>query len=128
MQSLIDIWLRRRWRVNPDVETYAGWQPVTVVTGASEGIGRALALEFAKLGNPVLLVARRAEPLAETARLVEAAGGKAFTLAADLSLSESVMAIDAALASRRAYCDVLVNNAAMGLAGPFAGHTAAHVV
>ena len=124
MQVLIDIWLRRWWRAGPATETFAGLQPVTVVTGASEGIGKALALEFAKLGNPVMLVARRAEPLVEAARAVEAATGvRAFTVVADLSVSGGAGVIEDALTSRRAFCDVLINNAAMGLSGPFAGQS-----
>lgn len=128
MQALIDYWLRRRWRSTPALEVFAGQQPVTVVTGASEGIGRALALRFAALGNPVMLVARRVEPLAEVARAVEAAGGKAFAVTADLTTQAGIGALDEALASRRAYCDVLINNAAMGLSGPFCEHTEAQAM
>jgi uncharacterized protein len=122
MPALIDLWLRRWWRPSPAREAFAGLQAVTVVTGGSEGIGRALALEFAKLGNPVMLVARRAEPLAVAARAIEAAGGKAFAVVADLSTPAGFTSIDDALVARRAFCDVLINNAAMGLSGPFVEH------
>lgn len=121
MQALVDLWLRRWWRATPARDVYAGLQPVTVVTGASEGIGRALALRFAAIGNPVMLVARHAEALAEAARKVEALpAAKAFIVVADLSTADGIAAVDEALAARRAYCDVLINNAAIGLSGPFA--------
>lgn len=127
--KLHDRWLRRGWRPSPAAETFAGLRPVTVVTGGSEGIGRALALQFATLGNPVMLVARRPEPLAEAARAIEAAGKvQAFVVVADLSQPEGAHAIDEALASRHAYCDVLVNNAAMGLSGPFEAHDGGEVL
>lgn len=101
---------------------------MTVVTGGSQGIGRALAFEFAALGNPILLVARHDEPLVEAARAIEAATKvTVFAIAADLSLPEGIAAIDAALTARKGYCDVLVNNAGMGLAGPFAEQDRAQV-
>ena len=127
LRPLIDRWLRRRWRAGPGSGAFGGLRPITVVTGASAGIGRALAIEFAALGNPVLLAARTAGPLAEAACALEAAGGKAFTVVADVSTPTGLAAIDEALTSRGAYCDVLINNAAMGLSGPFSAHTEAEV-
>ena len=56
-----------------------------VVTGASTGIGRATAVEFGKQGVTVGLVARRADKLEETKKLVEETGGKAEIFVADLS-------------------------------------------
>ena len=101
---------------------------MTVVTGGSQGIGRALALEFAAWGNPILLVARRPADLAEAAKTIETAVRiKVVTVAADLATPAGIAAIDAALAANNGYCDVLVNNAAMGLSGPFAGHDGAAV-
>ena len=120
IQPVVDLWLRRWWRASPDAQAYIGLRPMTIVTGGSQGIGRALALEFAALGNPILLVARRAEPLGEAARAIaEAAKIEVLVVAADLSTPAGITAIDVALAAHKGYCDVLVNNAAMGLAGPF---------
>lgn len=125
MQHIVDIWLRR-WRRGPaDRTAFAGLRPLTVVTGGSAGIGRALALEFARAGQPLLLVARRPEALATAAREIEAATGvEVSTMAADVTAVAGRDAIDAALAERGAYCDILVNNAGMGLAGPFAEQNA----
>ena len=128
MQPVIDLWLRRWRRPLAVREAPAGLQPITVVTGGSQGIGRALALEFAALGNPIMLVARGAASLAEAAKAIEAATNiKVFTVAADLSTPAGIAAVDEALAANNGYCDVLVNNAAMGLAGPFAEHDDAAV-
>ena len=124
MQSLVDIWLRRWWRPTPARDEFAGRQPVTVVTGGSEGIGRALAMQFASLGNPVMLVARRAGPLEEAAQAISSKTKvTTFTVVADLSTPAGIAAVDRALAVRNAYCDILINNAAMGLAGPFAAQS-----
>ena len=51
-----------------------------IVTGASQGLGRSMALALAGAGARVALVARNAEKLAETARLIEEAGLKGFTI------------------------------------------------
>jgi uncharacterized protein len=121
MQRIVDFWLKRCWRPTPALKAFAGQQPFTVVTGGSEGIGRALAMKFAGLGNPIILVARRPGPLAEAAKAIEAATKvKVTTVAADLTAPAGYAAIDAALAAQNGYCDVLINNAAMALAGPFA--------
>ena len=49
---------------------------IAVVTGGGSGMGRAMAIEFARLGAAVVVAGRRPEPLAETVALVEAAGGR----------------------------------------------------
>ncbi len=63
---------------------------VVFITGASSGIGRALALELARRGASVGLVARRAEMLREIVGEIESARGNALALAADVRDAESV--------------------------------------
>lgn len=122
--SLIQAWRRRWWR--PDASTlaaYDGLKPMTVVTGASEGIGYALARRFAAAGDDVVLVARRPELLKEAAERIRAEYKvEAVAVPADVTQPDAIPAIEAALAAQRAYADVLVNSAGMGLAGPFLGH------
>ncbi|MBC7517864.1 MAG: SDR family NAD(P)-dependent oxidoreductase [Microbacteriaceae bacterium] len=87
-----------------------------VITGAGQGIGRALALEFGRRGGHLLLVGRRLDTLTETARLVAAEGGTAQVLVADLTLDGAVERIAQALATWETV-DLLVNNAGNVRAG-----------
>jgi len=82
-----------------------------IVTGASRGIGRAIAVAYARAGADVALVARDAEKLGEVRVEVEAAGRKATVLTCDVTDPEAVqrMADDAIAAL--GHVDVLVNNA-----------------
>jgi 3-oxoacyl-[acyl-carrier protein] reductase len=84
-----------------------------VVTGASSGIGRALALAFGAEGATVWLGARRVDELREVAREVDAAGGAGKPLKLDVTEDRSV----AAFAKQVEACDVLVNNAGVGGSG-----------
>lgn len=89
--------------------------PVVLITGASTGIGNALAKELARRGWEVGLVARRSELLLTLAAEIEAAGGKAAWAAADVT---DVVAIrDAALQIAQALgpIDLMVANAGTGL-------------
>ncbi len=86
-----------------------------VVTGASSGIGREVALQFCAEGAGVLLVARGEERLAaateEAARLAEAAGGGAAALSLDVTAEDAGERMLAACEERFGALDVLVNNA-----------------
>jgi uncharacterized protein len=94
------------------LESVAGLN--AVVTGASSGIGRALALRFARGGATVALVARRADRLDELAREIAAAGGEALVVACDVAdRAESLAAVDRVL-QRFGHVDILVNNAGYG--------------
>jgi uncharacterized protein len=94
-----------------------------VVTGASRGIGRALAEQFASINNNVLLIGRTPEPLQQAAGdIVKQYAVVAIPLALDVCEPQSLPIIDRALADHQLYCDVLINNAALGLAGPFISH------
>ena len=96
---------------------------MTVVTGASEGIGYALARRFAAAGSDLVLVARRPELLEAAAERIRAEYKvEAVAVPADVTRPEAIAAIEAALAAHRAYADVLVNSAGMGLAGAFLSH------
>jgi NAD(P)-dependent dehydrogenase (short-subunit alcohol dehydrogenase family) len=90
--------------------TFAG--QVAIVTGGGSGIGRAIALELARLGAGVVVAGRRPDPLGETVSLVEAAGGSALAQPTDVRVPEQVDALVAAAVERFGRVDVLVNNAA----------------
>lgn len=81
------------------------------VTGASRGIGRAIATAFSAAGADVAVVARNAETLAEVASEVEKNGRKAVVLPCDVTDREQVDAAVATAAERLGGLDVVVNNA-----------------
>jgi NAD(P)-dependent dehydrogenase (short-subunit alcohol dehydrogenase family) len=82
-----------------------------LVTGASRGIGRAIAEAMAAAGADLALVARSADGLAETARLVTEHGRKAFVIPADVRAQESVAEAVATATDQLGAVDILVNNA-----------------
>jgi NAD(P)-dependent dehydrogenase (short-subunit alcohol dehydrogenase family) len=84
---------------------------VVLITGASFGIGRALALRLGKAGARLLLVARTAEALAAVADEIKAAGGEAEALPLDLADPDAVDAFAARLASAGTTVDVVIHNA-----------------
>jgi NAD(P)-dependent dehydrogenase (short-subunit alcohol dehydrogenase family) len=81
------------------------------VTGASRGIGRAIAVALAQAGADVALVARTTDGLADTATDVEALGRKAVVIPADVTDQAQVAGAAAAAIDRLGHIDVLVNNA-----------------
>ncbi len=90
-----------------------------IVTGASGGVGRALAVRLAKAGVSSVLVARREEPLFESVRLVEAAGGRAIPIVGDVTSVETrARALDAAR-DQLGGLDIVINNAGVGAHGRF---------
>jgi 3-oxoacyl-[acyl-carrier protein] reductase len=84
---------------------------VALVTGASQGIGRACALELAKAGATVALAARNEAKLAEVAAEIAAAGGQAVAFALDIASEESIKAGAKSILDRFGKVEILVNNA-----------------
>ncbi|MEV5380799.1 glucose 1-dehydrogenase [Streptomyces nondiastaticus] len=87
-----------------------------LVTGGGTGIGQAIALAFAREGARVVVAGRREEPLKETVAYVEAEGGEAVAVTADVTRSEDVRALVEQAVARFGSLDVAVNN--VGLAVP----------
>jgi NAD(P)-dependent dehydrogenase (short-subunit alcohol dehydrogenase family) len=96
-----------------------------LVTGASSGIGRHLALLLAAAGAQVALAARRMDLLAEATRAIEADGGRACPIVLDVTRSESVAAAVAAAEAVLGPLSLLVNNAGVTVAKPVLEHTEA---
>lgn len=90
-----------------------------IVTGAGQGIGRAIAERFAAEGADVMLLGRRVDPLEELAREIAAAGGAAWVHCADVGEASAVDAAIAAARDRWGRIDVLVNNAGIAEEKPF---------
>src|ERR1051326_6081497 len=84
---------------------------VALVTGASQGIGRACALALAEGGALVALAARNEDKLAAVAKEIEAKGGQAATFKLDVSNEEEVKAAVKAALGRFSKIEILVNNA-----------------
>jgi len=88
---------------------------VVLVTGASRGVGRAVAQQAAEAGAKVLLVARDAEKLADAVQEIHAAGGEAHAYPTDLSAFDQVDALAEAVLAQHGGVDVLVHNAARSI-------------
>jgi NAD(P)-dependent dehydrogenase (short-subunit alcohol dehydrogenase family) len=84
---------------------------IAIVTGASNGIGRAIAETFATEGAKTVLVARRAGLLDEVAAGITSRGGEALAVATDLTNEDAVVALFATVRQAFGRLDVLVNNA-----------------
>ena len=85
---------------------------VAVVTGGSRGIGRACAIELAKHGATIVVNYTAAEDAANSCKAeIEAAGGKAIVVQADVSTSEGARALIKAAEDQLGKVDILVNNA-----------------
>jgi short-subunit dehydrogenase len=98
---------------------------VVFITGASSGIGEALALELARRGADVALAARRADRLERLARELEATGRRALALACDVSREGDVEAAVTRVAAELGPIDVLVANAGFAVSGRLADLTLA---
>ncbi len=93
---------------------------VVVVTGGSRGIGRAIAVGFAREGVQTVLAASSAANLEAAAKAIAEAGGPApLTVAGDLRTLKGCEALLAAVKARFGRCDVLVNNAGATKGGKF---------
>src|SRR5580658_9276972 len=84
---------------------------IALVTGASQGIGQACALELARAGATVALAARNQEKLAEVAKEIEAAGGQAAVFTLDIASEESIKAAVKEVLASFGKVEILVNNA-----------------
>ena len=84
---------------------------IALITGASQGIGRACALELARAGASVALAARNLDKLAEVAAEVAARGGTAHAFALDVASEESIKDCAKAVIAHFGGVNILVNNA-----------------
>lgn len=92
---------------------------VALVTGASRGIGKVIALELASLGYDLALVARDAAALAEVIAALPESCGNAVAIPADLTQEETYESVVGECVAQLGGLDVLVNCAGLSQAGPF---------
>ncbi|MBA3677848.1 MAG: SDR family oxidoreductase [Sphingosinicella sp.] len=92
-------------------------KPVTLITGASSGLGAEFARQCARRGDEILLVARRQDRLE---KLAAELGGKAHVLVADLATTGASARLLSEIERRGFSVEILINNAGFGLAGTFA--------
>src|SRR6266568_3895947 len=84
---------------------------VALVTGASQGIGRACAVTLAKAGATIALAARNEEKLKDVAAQIEGEGGKAVAFRLDVSSGDAIKATVKEITAQLGKIDILVNNA-----------------
>ncbi len=93
---------------------------VVLITGASRGIGRSIALRFAREGFACALTARHTDQLQETARLVaEAGASQSLVIPADLTRDEDIARLAQTVLDQWGRVDVLINNAGVLVLKPF---------
>jgi len=98
---------------------------VTLITGASAGIGRATARAFAKAGATVILIARRVERLEMVKDELAPYDVPMLTFAADITDEAEMKRLIKTVIRKYGYIDILVNNAGISLGGPLIGQNSA---
>lgn len=101
---------------------------VAVVTGASRGIGRQIAIDFARAGADVVVTARTSDAnpsqlpgtIEETARLVQAEGRRGLAIVTDVTKEDQIQVMAERTLAEFGHCDILVNNA--GISSPAKFH------
>jgi NAD(P)-dependent dehydrogenase (short-subunit alcohol dehydrogenase family) len=93
---------------------------VALITGASRGLGRAMALALGSAGATIALVARGREGLVEVARLVRDAGGHAAEFPADVSDEDQVQRLEQKISAEFGRVNILINNAGITQRKPLA--------
>jgi NAD(P)-dependent dehydrogenase (short-subunit alcohol dehydrogenase family) len=96
---------------------------VALVTGASKGLGKAMAVALAADGVKVALVSRDAKLLGEVAAEIAAAGGEAVVFPTDVADEAQVVALEKAVAARFGRIQILINNAGINLRKPITDFT-----
>lgn len=96
-------------------------EKVVLVTGATDGLGRALAAELGRAGATVLVHGRDPQRIADTVKEVAAEGGQVRSYQADLSSIDGVVALAGQVRQSEPRLDVLVNNAGIGHVVPGGG-------
>ena len=96
---------------------------VAVVTGASRGLGRAMAIELGAAGAKLALVGRDKTKLDETAAQAEKAGAEAAVFLADVTDESQVTALAQGVKERFGRADILINNAGMNIRKPLVEYT-----
>ena len=92
---------------------------VAIITGSTEGIGKATALNFAQQGTKVAICSRDAEKVKHAVAEIEAAGGEVLGMAADISKAADIEQFINAVAAKFGRIDILVNNAGSSQRGAF---------
>lgn len=87
---------------------------IAVITGASRGIGKAIALDLARAGVYVILTARSEIELEETVRAVISEGGRASAFILDITDDDAVKQFLVSLSGISSHVDILINNAGIG--------------
>ena len=88
---------------------------VALITGASKGLGKAMALALAEAGMKLALVSRDEKLLREVATQIAAAGSEAAVFPADVADEAQVVALEKAVAARFGRIQILINNAGINL-------------
>ena len=88
---------------------------IALVTGASKGLGRAMAIALAKHGAHLVLVARDKEKLNSVAQEVDAAGSTADVFAADITKEDQVLQLESDVSAKVGKVQILINNAGTNL-------------
>ncbi len=107
--------LKRLFSCGKGKDGFAG--KIVLVPGAASGLGRGIALAFARAGSDLVLVDINEERLHETAVMVEEAGSRALTKRVDVSNREEMVGLAEDVLSEWGRVDILVNNAGVGVGG-----------
>jgi NAD(P)-dependent dehydrogenase (short-subunit alcohol dehydrogenase family) len=98
---------------------------VALITGASKGLGRAMALALAEAGADLILVSRNLAQLEETAKLARSCGVKTFVHQADITNEAEIKALGEAVRKETGGLDILINNAGINVRKPLVEFTSA---